>query len=348
MLKALTFDEERAQTHRREAGPGTSPTSRKSPSSPPSATPQRAWAPASSVFALAVALASLVLPLANGVVMAKDEAPVKGFEDFDPKNFDRSTVIDNPWMPLKPGTRFTYKGTNIEDDGTPVPHQVVITITDLTKVISGIRSVVSWDLDYSDGELVEAENAFYAQDNDGTVWRLGEYPEEYEDGKFVRAPAWLHGSEGAVAGIEMRASPQPGTPSYSQGWAPAVNFTDRGQVDQTGQKTCVPVKCYDDVLVIAEVNGEEKDAQQLKHFARRVGNILVTWRGKGEKTKETLQLVSVEQLDVVALAEARAGALKLEKSAYDRSKTIYAHTLPAEHPAAAKSDKPTTPKEAQR
>jgi len=58
--------------------------------------------------------------------------------------------------------------------------------------------------------------------------------------------------------------------------------------------------------------------------------------------------VSVEQLDVVALAEARAGALKLEKSAYDRSKTIYAHTLPAEHPAAAKSDKPTTPKEAQR
>ena len=277
MLKALTFDEERAQARRCEAGPGTSPTSRKSPFSPPSATPQRAWAPASSVFALAVALASFVLPLANGVVMAKDEAPVKVFEDLNPKNFDRSTVIDNPWMPLKPGTRFTYKGTNIEDDATPVPHQVVITITDLTTVISGIR-----------------------------------------------------------------------TASYSQGWAPAVNFTDRGQVDQTGQKTYVPVKCYDDVLVIAEDSGEEKDAQQLKHFARRVGNILVAWRGKGEKTKQTLQLVSVEELDVAALAEARAGAIKLEKSAYERSKTIYAHTLPAEHPAGAKSDKPTTPKEAQR
>jgi hypothetical protein len=231
---------------------------------------------------------------------------------------------------MKPGTRLTYQGTTIEDDGTAVPHKVVITITDLTKVISGIRSVVSWDLDYSDGQLVEAEVAFFAQDNDGTVWRIGEYPEEYEDGKFVTAPAWLHGFEGAVAGIEMRAKPDPGTPSYSQGWAPAVNFTDRGQVDQVGQKTCVPVKCYEDVLVIAEVSGAEKDAQQLKYFARAVGNISVAWRGKGEKTKETLELVKVEQLSPAALAEVRAEALKLEKSAYARSKNVYAKTPPAE------------------
>ncbi len=332
MLKALTFDgQERSQGHRLDTEPGTSPASRKASSWTPSATPHRAWAPAAPAVALAVALLCLVLPLASGVVMARDEASVKAFEDLDPKNFDRSTVIDNPWMPLKPGARFSYKGTTIEDDGTPVPHQVVITITDLTKVISGIRTVVSWDLDYSDGKLVEAEVAFFAKDNDGTVWRIGEYPEEYEDGKFVTAPAWLHGIEGAVAGIEMRAKPEPGTPSYSQGWAPAVNFTDRGQVDQLGQKTCVPVKCYEDVLVIAEVSGAEKDAQQLKHFARGVGNISVTWRGKGEKTKETLDLVKVEQLGPAALAEVRAAALKLEKSAYKVSKNVYGQTLPAEH-----------------
>jgi hypothetical protein len=28
------------------------------------------------------------------------------------------------------------------------------------------------------------------------VWHLGEYPEEYENGKFVKAPAWLAGFEG--------------------------------------------------------------------------------------------------------------------------------------------------------
>ncbi len=259
-----------------------------------------------------------------------NKAAAKPHEDVDPKNFERSTVIDNPWLPMKPGTRLTYEGTTIEDDGTAVPHKVLITITDLTKVISGIRSVVSWDLDYSNGELVEAEVAFFAQDNDGSVWRIGEYPEEYEDGKFITAPAWLHGIEGAVAGIEMRAKPELGTPSYSQGWGPGVNFTDRGQVDQVGQKTCVPVKCYEDVVVIAEVSAVEADAQQLKYFASGVGNVRVAWRGKGEKTRETLELTKVEQLGPAELAKVRAEALKLEKSAYSRSKNVYAQTPPAE------------------
>src|SRR5262245_39279992 len=151
-------------------------------------------------------------------------------DPFDAAAFTRSTVIDNPWMPLRPGTRLTYEGTTVEDDGTQVPHKVVINVTDLTKVISGVRTVITWDLDYSDGELVEAELAFFAQDSSGAVWRVGEYPEEYEEGKFVAAPAWIHGFEDARAGIMMQAAPRMGTPSYAQGWGPKVSWTDRGQV----------------------------------------------------------------------------------------------------------------------
>jgi hypothetical protein len=255
----------------------------------------------------------------------------KKFEDFDPNSFARSTQIDNEWMPLKPGTRYTYEGTTVEDDGTVVPHKVVINVTDMTKVIGGIRSVVTWDLDYGDGELVEAELAFFAQDNDGNVWRMGEYPEEYEDeGTFVAAPAWIHGFEEARAGIEMKAKPQPGTPSYSQGWAPSTGFTDRGQVDQMGLKISVPAGSYEDVLAIAEVSGAEPDAQQLKYFARGVGNVGVGWKGAGEKTKETLELTKIEQLDAKLMAEVRAAALKLEKSAYKNSKNVYAKTPPLE------------------
>jgi hypothetical protein len=44
-------------------------------------------------------------------------------------------------------------------------------------------------LDYSDDDLVEAGIALYAQDNDGNVWFLGEYPEVYERGKLVEVPA---------------------------------------------------------------------------------------------------------------------------------------------------------------
>jgi hypothetical protein len=291
-----------------------------------------------SVFAIRTSASSLATLWCVGLFIAcaaQDTKPGGGvaqqpLERFDAGRFGRSNQIDNQWMPLKPGTRFVYEGTTIEDDGTAVPHRVVINVTDLTKLIGGIRTVVTWDLDYSDGELVEAELAFFAQDSNGTVWRMGEYPEEYDGGKFVAAPTWLHGLEGASAGIMMQALPQVGTPSYAEGWAPAVNWTDRGQVDQMGQKTCVPASCYEDVLVIAETSAGEPNAHQLKYYARGVGNVRVGWRGAGEKTKETLQLTRVEQLDATALAEVRARALEMERNAYQRSKTVYAHTPPAE------------------
>jgi hypothetical protein len=250
--------------------------------------------------------------------------------DFDPSSFAQSTRIDNPWMPLEPGTRFVYEGTTVEDDGTVVPHRIVVNVTDLTKLIGGVRALVTWDLDYSDGELVEAELAFLAQDTLGTVWRMGEYPEEYEDGEFVEAKPWIHGYENARAGIMMMADPQLGTPSYAQGWGPAVDWTDRGVVDEMGQETCVPAGCYEDALVIIETSASEPDAEQIKYYARGLGNVRVGWRGGGDPTKETLELLKVEQLDAAALAEVRAKALELEQSAYQRSKNVYAQTPPAE------------------
>jgi hypothetical protein len=162
---------------------------------------------------------------------------------------------------------------------------------------------------------------------------MGEYPEEYEEGKFIAAPAWIHGFEEARAGIMMQASPQPGTPSYAQGWGPAVGWTDRGQVDQVGQKTCVPAGCYEDVVVIAETSAQEPDAQQLKYYARGVGNVKVGWRGAGEKTKETLELTKLERLDDAALAAVRAKALAMERDAYTRSPGVYGKTPPAEQTA---------------
>ncbi len=271
----------------------------------------------------------------KAATMADNKSVEKKFEDFDPKSFGNSANIDNAWMPLKPGTRYTYEGTTVEDDGTVVPHKVVINVTDMTKMIGGVRSVVTWDLDYSDGELVEAELAFFAQDNDGNVWRMGEYPEEYEEGKFLAAPTWIHGYEEARAGIMMQGKPQVGTPSYAQGWGPAVDWTDRGQVDQMGVETTVPAGKYKDVLVIAETSASEPDAQQLKYYARGVGNVNVGWRGAGEKTKETLMLTKVEQLDAKAMAEVRASALKMEKHAYAVSKNVYAQTPPLEQGSGA-------------
>jgi uncharacterized cupredoxin-like copper-binding protein len=187
---------------------------------------------------------------------------------------------------------------------------------------------------------VEAELAFFAQDKLGNIWRMGEYPEEYDAGKFVKAPTWLHGVQDARAGVAMWAEPEVGTPWYSQGWGPAVNWTDRGKVDEMGKKVCVPVACYDDTLIIAETSASEPDAQQLKTWARGVGNVHVGWRGGGEKTKETLELAELKQLSPDELAEVRTEALKLEKHAYEVSKDVYGTTAPAEQTLTAQVPAP--------
>ena len=291
------------------------------------------------VVVLTGVLMALGIPQLRGVsveaIAQQSLTSVNRFEDFDSRNFDRSTHIDNKWFPLKPGTQFVYGGFTIEE-GKRVAHRVVVSVTDLTKVIGGVRAVVALERDYSAQRLAEAEIVFFAQDNDGTVWQLGEYPEEYENGKLVKAPAWIHGIQDARAGIIMKAEPRPGTPSYSQGWGPAVNFVDRGMVYQVGQKTCVRLGCFEDVLVIKETTEDEPDSQQHKYHASGVGVVRVSWEGEGDKSKETLELLRVVQLGSPALAVIRAEALKLEKRAYKISKKVYVHTPPAENTPGAK------------
>lgn len=251
------------------------------------------------------------------------------YEDFDPANFDESSInITNEWFPLNPLTQFVYEGSTLEDNER-IPHRVIFTVTDYTKTIGGVKTVVCWDQDYADGVLEESELVFFAQDKNGNVWHLGQYPEELdEDGKLVDAPCWLHGFEDAIAGIIMKADPKINTPSYSQGWALSVDWTDRGKVHLIGQKTTVPAGSFEDVLVIDETARSEPDAHQLKYYAMGVGSIRVGWWGEGEVSQEELELVEIRKLILGALDETRSNVLRLEKRANENSKDVYGKTEP--------------------
>jgi hypothetical protein len=252
--------------------------------------------------------------------------PELALEDISTAQFDDPISIDNPYFPLIPGTQFVYEGFTIEF-GKKVPHSITYTVTDLTKEIAGVQTIVAWVLDYTNGKLVEAEVAFYAQDNDGNIWYMGEYPEAYEDGKMVEAPAWIPGLKGAKAGIAMKADPRLNQPSYSQGWGPAVDWTDRGRVVRLGEHTCVPTGCYDNVLVTEEFSRSEANAFQVKYFAPGVGNIKVEWRGQ-DTAQEELQLTKLVQLSPEELVKVRSQALAHEERAYKTSKEVYDQTLP--------------------
>lgn len=270
------------------------------------------------------------LPQAKEIPTAEPTAdPEFALEDLDSATFDNPTKIDNKWFPLEPGTEYAYDGFTLEGPNE-IPHRIIFTVTDLTKEIAGVETVVAYILDYSDNELVEAEIAFYAQDNEGNVWFMGEYPEVYEFGEIVEAPAWIPGLKGARAGIVMKADPQLGMASYAQGWGPAVSWNDRGRVVGLGEQVCVPLNCYEDVLVTEEFSQSEPDAFQVKYYAPGIGNVKVTWRGT-DATRETLDLVTLTQLSPQAMAEVRVAALELEESAMENSKEVYAVTAPLKY-----------------
>lgn len=253
-------------------------------------------------------------------------------EDYRPSRFEDSADVDHRWYPLRPGTRSDYRGSSIEE-GERLHHGVTIIVTDLTKVIDGVRNVVVWERDYTDGELVETELALFAQDRDGNIWHMGEYPEEWEDGEFDKAPAWVHGTAGATAGITIPGSPREGTPGYAQGFAPPpISWVDRGRVHRTGHRTCVPEGCYDDVVVIEEFERTIPNAFQDKFYAPGTGVVRVGWRGKNDESKEVLELVDFRRLSAEEMAEVRADALALERRAYRISKDVWGTTSPAEGP----------------
>jgi hypothetical protein len=248
-------------------------------------------------------------------------------ERFPAGQFAKSATITNRWLPFVAGTQWTFEGAATVD-GKRIPRRIVITTTGLTKVIDHVTSVVNYETDYNDGELVEAELAFFAQADDGTVWNMGEHPEEYEDGKYVESPTWLAGIGDSKAGVMMLADPVIPTPSYSEGWGPAVGWTDRGRVFEVNSSTCVTAGCYDEVLVIDEFNRDEPDAHQLKYYAPGVGGVRVGWAGAKEEEQEVMQLAKLVHLDATALGKIEAAALALDKHAYEVSKDVYGTTEP--------------------
>jgi hypothetical protein len=273
--------------------------------------------------ALLGAAAGLLLCSA-GATAAAPAPSCDPFIDFHRGDFDKtSATIDNRFMPLRPGTQYVYEGrSNV--DGTPVPHRVLFTVTDLVKKINGVRNRVLYDIDESDGEITEAELAFFAQDEAGNVWNFGEYPELYEGGVFAGAPStWIAGKEDALAGIHMLADPRVGT-AYLQGYAPDVDFLDCAEIIDDEFAACSPAWCTNKGLVIDETSPlDENGGIQRKTYAPGVG--IITIAAIDDPEGETLVLTEVRALRKNRMRIIRERALREERRAYDVS-DVYAST----------------------
>jgi len=128
---------------------------------------------------------------------------------------------------------------------------------------------------------------------------------------------------------EIRKVPKVGTAAYLQAVAPKVDFRDCAQVVQTAQRVCVPVRCFDKVLVIDEwAPLDPEGGHQLKYYAPRVGNIKVG--AVGGDTPEVLELTQWQTLSGKDLATVHKQALAQDHRGYQVSPKVYGRTQPAQ------------------
>jgi hypothetical protein len=270
---------------------------------------------------LAVALSACAVGCSSHAPSAEVPPDVK----FKPADFSKPTMIDNPYYPMAPGTRWVLEGTADRGIGLQ-PHQVIITVSDLTKVIDQVDTVVVWEQDLDQGKVQESELAFFAQDDAGNVWNLGEYPEEYSDsGQFKGAPStWISGLRGARGGIHVPGRPVVGSPSFREGTAPEVDFLDGARIDGMNRQACAGIGCFPNALVIDEWSSKTSDGHQLKTYVPTVGPLRVDPRGGDEE--ESLILAKHQVLDAVALKGVAAEVVRLDNRGYDHGGDDYRKT----------------------
>jgi len=201
---------------------------------------------------------------------------------LDPAHF--VSVIDNPYFPLPVGRKLVYTGTKDGQSQTDT-----VTVTDQTKVILGITTRVVHDVATHDGTVLEKTFDYYAQDDLGNVWYLGEDTTHFlPNGKADTSGSFIAGVGGAQPGIIMEANPQ--IPDAYRQECFAGEAEDTAWVVATRGSTKVAYGDLHHVLTSLESTRVEPGAYDEKIYGLGIG--IVRERAL-TGTSEFAQLVSV-------------------------------------------------------
>jgi hypothetical protein len=136
--------------------------------------------------------------------------PVVAYEPtFEPSNFSNPTTIDNPLLTWTPEVSRAY----LKDENQTLD----MSVHDQPVTHGGLECLqVSSNVHDESVATLENRYAFYAQDDAGNVWCLGEEvwgPDEFDDSR-----SWEAGVDGALPGIAMPAAASVGL-TYRQGYS---------------------------------------------------------------------------------------------------------------------------------
>ena len=226
--------------------------------------------------------------------------------DFTPADFTPGAAIDNTYFPLTPGTRFRAAGNVTDEEGETVLEEDEDFVTFETEAVAGVQARVVHARTWEDGVLVEDTRDFYAQDNAGNVWYMGEDTKAFErddEGNIISTDttgSWRAGVHDAKPGFVMPADRPIGF-NYFQEFAPADDALDQATILADNLTVTVPAGTFTNVLKTQEETELEPGVLEFKYYAPGVGLVL---------TEENLDAAGVPQtrIELVSVTSGGGGA----------------------------------------
>lgn len=202
---------------------------------------------------------------------------------INPSNF--VSKINNPYHTLTPEKSYTYQAET--EEGT---EKNIVVVTDKTKEILGVTTIVVWDRVWLDEELIEETYDWYVQDKEGNVWYFGEDSKEYEDGKVVSTEgSWEAGVNEAEPGIVMEANPKIGD-SYRQEYYKG-EAEDMADVIALNESVTVPYGTFKNCLKTRDWSKIDSTLNEYKYYCSDVNAVVLeVVVDSGERT----ELISIQ------------------------------------------------------
>jgi hypothetical protein len=181
---------------------------------------------------------------------------------------DLTSSITNPMFPAPVGAKWVYEAKF--DDG--VEHTEVV-VQPETKTVWGATARVVRDSVSKNGAMVEDTFDWYAQDDDGHVWYLGEDSTAYENGVVkCQCGSWAAGTKDALPGVVMLAEPTTGH-TYRQEFL-AGEAEDIAQVVSLDETVTVPAGTFSGCIKTRDRSAIDSSADESKYYCPGVGLVL--------------------------------------------------------------------------
>jgi hypothetical protein len=199
---------------------------------------------------------------------------------------DFSTNITNKYFSLPVGKKMVF-----EADTEEGPEKIEIEITGETKIIEGVTTLVYLDTVHLNGVIHEVTKDYLAQHKNGDVWYFGEEVDNFDEkGKLQdHAGSFIHGQDGAKAGIWMKAEQRVGD-SYRQEYYKG-EAEDMRDTLAVGLTVTTKLGTYTDCVKVYDWTPLDAESKEHKYYCPQVGSLvliehLMTGK-KAELTKVT-------------------------------------------------------------